>query len=62
MALGKKDKVVNYQKARTTLESWQNKGQMIRIITQPSVGHLGIIRWYKKHFRELLAEAERFVD
>jgi len=58
MALGKKDKIVNYGKALTTLHAWQSQGQPIRIITKPRLGHIGIIHWYKNHFSELLAEAE----
>lgn len=59
MALGKKDRVVGYDKAMTTLHAWQEKGQSIQIITKDGLGHVGIIRWYKKHFTELLDEAER---
>jgi esterase/lipase len=58
MALGKKDKIVKYDKALATLHAWQHQGQPIQIITKPRLGHLGIIGWYKRHFSELLAAAE----
>jgi len=58
MALGQKDKIVRYDKAVTTIQSWQEKGQPIRIIPKPNLGHIGVIRWYKSHFSELLAMAE----
>ena len=57
IALGKRDKVVAYDKALTTLHAWQDQGQSIQIITKPNLGHIGIIRWYKYHFSELLADA-----
>jgi hypothetical protein len=59
MALGKMDRVVKYDKAVATLNGWQQHGQDIQIITKARLGHFGIIRWYKNHINELLAEAER---
>lgn len=58
MALGKKDKIVSYDKALATIHSWQEKGQPIKIIAKSRLGHVGIIRWYRSHFSELLNEAE----
>lgn len=58
MALGKKDRIVKYDKALGTLKAWQHQGQHIKIITKPTLGHFGIIRWYKDHIAELLVEAE----
>ena len=58
MALGKKDRIVKYDKALSTLKAWQNEGQHIKIIIKPKLGHFGIIRWYKNHIAELLVEAE----
>lgn len=59
IALGKKDRIVKFEKALNTLHAWKTNGQDIRIITKDSLGHMGIIRWYKKHFAELLAESEK---
>jgi esterase/lipase len=59
MVLGKKDKIVNYQKALVTLHKWQATGKPITIMTKNNLGHAGTIRWYKKHFEELLVEAEK---
>lgn len=58
MVLGQRDKVVSYEKALATLHAWQQAGVPIRIITRSGLGHLGTIRWYKKHIDELLDEAE----
>jgi hypothetical protein len=58
MVLGKRDRVVSYEKAFVTLQAWQKAGVPIKIITKSSLGHLGTISWYKKHIDELLAEAE----
>lgn len=59
MVLGKRDRVINYEKALATLQAWQKAGVPIKIITKPSLGHFGVIRWYKQHIDELLDEAER---
>jgi hypothetical protein len=59
IALGKMDAVVRYEKALSTLQAWQQDGQDIRIISKQALGHVGIIRWYKSHFAELLTEAEK---
>ena len=59
MVLGKRDRIVNHEKALATLHAWQKAGVPIKIITKPNLGHLGAIRWYKKHIDELLNEAER---
>lgn len=58
MALGKKDRIVPYNKALATLRSWQSNGQNIQVITKPTLGHIGIIRWYKNNFSDLLDQAE----
>lgn len=58
MALGQRDKITNYHKALGTLHAWQEQGRTIQITTQPALGHQGIIRWYKKHFSELLSTME----
>lgn len=58
MVLGKKDKIVKYDEALATLHAWQSLGEPIRIITKADMGHLGIIRWYKNNFNELLTDAE----
>jgi predicted esterase len=58
MVLGKNDRIVTYDKALTTLHAWQRTGQRIKIITKPGLGHIQIIRWYKKHIDALLVEAE----
>jgi hypothetical protein len=58
IALGKRDRIVKYGNALSTLNAWQDKGQPIKIITKPKLGHFGIIRWYKKHIEELIVEAE----
>jgi hypothetical protein len=59
MVLGKRDKLVRYKTALATLQAWQKAGVPIKIITKYNLGHLGTIRWHKKHIDELLAEAER---
>jgi len=59
MVLGKRDRIVNYQKSCATLQTWQKAGVPIKIITKPDLGHLGTIKWYKKHTDELLDEAEQ---
>lgn len=59
MALGKKDRIVNFEKAINTLHAWKTNGQNIQIVTKDNLGHIGIIRWYKKHFKELLDDAEK---
>ncbi len=61
MVLGKRDRVVSYEKALATLQAWQKAGVPIKIITKTSLGHLGTIRWYKKHIDELLDEAENLI-
>ena len=58
MVLGKRDRVVTYEKAMVTLHAWQAAGVPIKIITKPKLGHLGTIKWYKQHIDELLIEAE----
>jgi hypothetical protein len=58
MVLGKRDRIISYEKALATLKAWQRAGIPIKIITRPNLGHLGTIRWYKKHMGELLGEAE----
>jgi len=58
MVLGRWDILVRYRKALATLQAWRNAGVPIKIITRPNLGHLGTIRWHKKHIDELLAEAE----
>ena len=62
IVLGKRDRIVSYKKALATLQAWQKAGVPIKIITKPSLGHLGTIRWYKQHIDELLDEAERLVS
>jgi hypothetical protein len=62
MVLGKRDIIVRYQKALATLQAWQNAGVPIKVITKPNLGHLGAIRWYKKHIDELLDEAEQLTN
>jgi Prolyl oligopeptidase family len=59
MVLGKNDLVVRYGKALSTLHAWQAKGQRIQILSKAGLGHVGIIRWYKHHFSELLDYAEQ---
>lgn len=59
MVLGKRDKIVNYEKALNTLQAWRKAGVPIQIITKPNLGHLGTIRWYKEHMGKLLDEAEQ---
>ncbi|HET8670302.1 MAG TPA: hypothetical protein VFM05_06615 [Candidatus Saccharimonadales bacterium] len=59
MVLGKRDWIVSYRKALTTLQAWQRAGVPIKIVTRPNVGHIGAIRWHKEHISELLDEAER---
>ena len=61
MVLGKWDRVVSYKKALATLQAWQKAGVPIKIITKSNLGHLGTIRWYKKHIDELLDEAENLI-
>ncbi len=58
MVLGRRDKVIRYEKAFATLQAWQAAGVPIKIITKPNLGHLGAISWYKQHINELLDEAE----
>lgn len=58
IVLGKQDKIVSYKKATATFQAWQAAGVMIKIITKSDRGHVGAIRWLKKHFGELLTEAE----
>ncbi len=62
IVLGKRDKLSRYEKALAALQSWQNAGVPIKIITRSNLGHLGTIRWYKKHIDELLDEAERLTS
>jgi hypothetical protein len=59
MVLGKRDRVVNYEKALATLQAWQSASIPIKIITQPKLGHFGTIKWYKEHIEELLTEGEQ---
>lgn len=59
MVLGKRDKVIRYEKALAALQAWQKAGVPIKIITRPNSGHMGTVRWYKQHLDELLAEAEQ---
>ncbi len=59
IVLGKRDKFVRYQKALAALQSWQQAGVPINIITRPDLGHMGVIAWYKEHIGELLDDAER---
>lgn len=59
MVLGKRDKIVSYEKALATLQAWQSAGVPIKIITKPSLGHLETIKWYKQHIDELLTDAEQ---
>jgi hypothetical protein len=58
MVLGKRDRLIRYEKALATLHAWQKAGVPIRIITRSGLGHLGTIRWHKEHIGELLDEAE----
>lgn len=58
IALGRRDRLVRYKKALATLQTWQNVGVPIKIITRSKLGHVGTIRWHKKHIGELLEEAE----
>lgn len=58
MVLGKRDRLVSYEKALATLQAWQNAGVPIKIITKSNLGHLRTIRWHKIHIDELLNEAE----
>jgi hypothetical protein len=58
MVLGKRDRIVSYKKALATLQAWQKVGVPIKVITKTNLGHLGTIRWYKKHIDKLLDEAE----
>lgn len=62
VVLGRRDRLVSYEKALATLQAWQKAGVPIKIITKSSLGHLGTIRWYKQHIDELLDEAERLVS
>lgn len=62
MVLGKRDRIVSYEKALATLVAWQKAGVPIKIITRPSLGHLGTIRWYKQHLDELLTEADQLTS
>lgn len=62
MVLGKRDRIVSYEKALGTLQAWQNAGVPIKIITKPNLGHLGTIKWYKKHINELLIQAENLTS
>jgi len=59
VVLGKRDRLVTYNKALATLQAWQKAGIPIKIITKPLLGHLGTIKWYKEHITELLDEAEQ---
>lgn len=59
MVLGKRDKLISYEKALATLQAWQEAGVPIKIITRPNLGHIGTVRWYKQHIDELLDEAEQ---
>lgn len=59
IVLGKRDRIVRYEKALHALQAWQRAGAPIKIITRPTLGHIGVIRWHKKHIVELLDEAER---
>jgi hypothetical protein len=61
MVLGKRDRIVEYDKALAILQAWQNAGVPIKVITKPNLGHLGTVRWYKKHIDELLDEAEQLM-
>ncbi|HTH72381.1 MAG TPA: hypothetical protein VL737_03415 [Candidatus Pristimantibacillus sp.] len=58
MVLGKRDRLIRYKQALATLQAWRSAGVPIKIITRPHSGHLGTIKWHKKHIHELLAEAE----
>lgn len=60
MALGTADLIVKYDKAQRTLQAWQKAGQEVRIITKPAMGHIAVIRWYKRNFDSLLTTAEKF--
>lgn len=62
MVLGKRDRLISYEKALATLQAWQNAGVPIKIITKSNLGHLGTIRWHKKHINELLIEAENLTS
>jgi hypothetical protein len=62
MVLGKRDKLVRYEKALATLQAWQKAGVPIKVITRPRLGHIGTIRWHKNHIEELLDEAERLTS
>jgi acetyl esterase/lipase len=59
IVLGKRDRLVRYEKALATLQAWQNAGVPIKIFTRSNRGHVGTIRWHKKHIDELLVTAER---
>jgi predicted alpha/beta hydrolase family esterase len=58
MVLGKRDRIVRYEKSLATLKAWQSVGIPIKIITLPNLGHIAAIRWHKQHIEELLIEAE----
>lgn len=59
MVLGKRDMLVRYKKALATLETWQNAGVPIKIITRPNLGHVRAIRWHRNNIDSLLTEAEQ---
>lgn len=59
IVLGKRDKIVRYEKALAALQAWQKAGAPIKIITKPNLGHRGVIAWHKEHIEELLNEAEQ---
>lgn len=59
IVLGKRDRIVRYEKALAALQAWQKAGAPMKIITKPKLGHMGVIKWHKQHMNELLDEAER---
>lgn len=62
IVLGKRDKIANYRKAIRTFDAWRLRGEPIKVITQPAMGHSRVIRWYKQNFVELHQQAEQLAQ
>lgn len=58
IVLGKRDRIVQYEKASAVYQVWSQLGLSIKVITKRNLGHLGIIRWYKQNLESLIEDAE----